>query len=95
MTQYYQISGAGYPIISPIMLDGFTTYEVGKEPKVLMDAFVAQEQIEAQAKVNAEAKTYLASTDWYIVRQAETGIVVPPDVIAGRAEARTKIVGDN
>lgn len=60
MTQYYQISGTGYPIISPIMLDGFTAYEVGKEPKVLMDAFTAQERIEAQIKAKQDRVTALS-----------------------------------
>jgi hypothetical protein len=46
----------------------------------------------AQAEVNATSKAYLASTDWYITRQAESGVEVPADVTTARAEAREAIV---
>lgn len=48
------------------------------------------EQIQAQ--VNAEARAYLTSTDWYIIRLQETGQAVPEDILTGRAEARASIV---
>ena len=35
---------------------------------------------------------YLASTDWYIVRRAETSEEVPSDIITARAAARDAIV---
>ena len=35
-----------------------------------------------------QALDYLTSTDWYIVRFAETGVEIPAGVIAKRAEAR-------
>ena len=49
-----------------------------------------QRESEAQARAKAaqEARAYLASTDWMIVRQAETGKPVPDDVLAKRAAAR-------
>jgi hypothetical protein len=34
---------------------------------------------------------YLASTDWYAVRFAETGQAIPEDVVTQRAEARARI----
>lgn len=34
------------------------------------------------------AISYLLSTDWYLIRKAETGADVPPDVLSLRAEAR-------
>jgi len=46
----------------------------------------------AQAETNATSQAYLASTDWYITRQAETGVAVPADVTTARAEAREAIV---
>ena len=46
-----------------------------------------------QQEVNAEALVYLASTDWYVVRQAETGVIIPAEIVTARAEARLKIVG--
>ena len=38
-----------------------------------------------------EAKSYLASTDWYVTREAETGKAIPDEVKAKRAEARDLI----
>ena len=46
----------------------------------------------AQAELNATSQAYLASTDWYITRQAESGVEVPADVTTARAEAREAIV---
>jgi len=48
--------------------------------------------VQIQYEVNAVALAYLASTDWLIIRQQETGTVVPPDITSARAEARSKIV---
>ena len=39
----------------------------------------------------AEAQTYLNKTDWYVVREADTGTAMPSDVKTKRAEARTTI----
>ena len=44
------------------------------------------EQLAEQAK--AEARAYLASTDWYYARLAETGQAVPDDVVAKRKASR-------
>jgi hypothetical protein len=45
-----------------------------------------------QQAINAEARAYLASTDWMIVRFAETGVAVPQSVLDARAAARVSIV---
>lgn len=45
-----------------------------------------------QAQTNAEARAYLLSTDWYVIRLQETGEPIPKDVLAGRAAARTRVV---
>ena len=47
---------------------------------------------EIQAETNATSQAYLASTDWYITRHAETGVAVPADVTTARAAARAAIV---
>jgi hypothetical protein len=44
------------------------------------------EQLAEQVK--AEARAYLNSTDWYVTRMAETGVAIPEDVLAKRAECR-------
>jgi hypothetical protein len=46
----------------------------------------------AQEVVNNESLQYLASTDWYITRHAETAVAVPADVTTARAAARAAIV---
>jgi SHS2 domain-containing protein len=45
-----------------------------------------------QARINAESLAYLESTDWYVVRFAETGIAIPDDIATARQEARDAIV---
>jgi len=52
----------------------------------------AEIAVNAQASINSESLTYLASTDWYITRQAETGVAVPADITTARADARLAIV---
>ena len=46
----------------------------------------------AQALVNSESLAYLASTDWYVTRQAETGAAIPQDILTARAESRVAII---
>ena len=46
----------------------------------------------AQEVTNVESMSYLASTDWYAIRYAETGVAVPSDVTTARAAARSAIV---
>lgn len=45
-----------------------------------------------QEAINKEALAYLASTDWMIVRELDSGIVCPAEVKQLRAEARAKVV---
>ena len=39
----------------------------------------------------AQARQYLADTDWYVIRDADTGQPVPEDVRTRRAEARDRL----
>jgi hypothetical protein len=55
---------------------------------ITAEARAAEELARSAAAARAEALAYLASTDWMVVRQAETGEAVPEDVLARRAEAR-------
>ncbi len=50
----------------------------------------SEEEIAAElaAHTKAEALAYLASTDWYLTRKAETGVEIPEEVSRLRAEAR-------
>ena len=40
---------------------------------------------------NHKARQYLADTDWYVTRKAETGKAIPDDVLTKREEARAKV----
>ena len=61
---------------------------------MLADSFTQRLEldIEDNTPTDAESLAYLASTDWYAIRQAETGLFVPPDVITNRKRAREAIV---
>ena len=48
----------------------------------------------AQDTLNKESRQYLASTDWYVVRNQETGEVIPQDILDARATARVSIVSE-
>tara|TARA_B100000085_G_scaffold254500_1_gene253679 strand:- start:388 stop:681 length:294 start_codon:yes stop_codon:yes gene_type:complete len=43
------------------------------------------------AMENYEARRYLAETDWYVTRKAETGKAIPDDIVTKRQEARDKV----
>lgn len=47
-------------------------------------------QIDAERK-NAEARKFLAETDWYVTRFAETGVAIPTEVIEARQQARASV----
>jgi hypothetical protein len=38
-----------------------------------------------------ELQSYLSSTDWYAIRQADEGTPIPPEIKTKRAEARIEI----
>jgi hypothetical protein len=40
-----------------------------------------------------DARAFLAATDWLIVRRAETGTEVPPNIVQARAKARHVLSG--
>lgn len=46
----------------------------------------------AQQKQNEESRSYLSSTDWYVIRQQETGVAIPQDILDARQAARSSIV---
>lgn len=48
--------------------------------------------VNPQIQINTDALAYLAATDWYVVRLAETGTIIPPNISAARQTAREAIV---
>lgn len=66
-----------------------------KEVKLRAEYSVEIEDISAQVeqeRINAEALAYLASSDWYILREIDAGVPCPAEVKAERAAARARIV---
>lgn len=45
-----------------------------------------------QDRVNSEALAFLQSSDWIVIRNQETGLAIPQEILTARAEARAKIV---
>jgi hypothetical protein len=43
---------------------------------------------------NEQARDYLKETDWYIIRNIETGVAIPADVLTERAKARADVVAE-
>lgn len=52
----------------------------------------AEAQYAEECKTNDGARAYLAATDWYVIREQETGEPTPPSILAERAAARLKVV---
>ena len=50
---------------------------------------IANNQVSSQ---NYDARKYLADTDWYVTRKAETGKAIPDDILTKRQEAREKVI---
>lgn len=48
-------------------------------------------QVEQQ-KINEESLAYLASTDWMIIRETETGVPCPAEIKQARQAARDRII---
>ena len=48
-------------------------------------------QAELDARKTQEARSYLASTDWYVTRRMETGKEIPIEISKAREQARTQI----
>jgi len=66
-----------------------------KEVKLKAEYTIEIEDISAQVeqeRINAEALAYLASSDWYILREIDAGVPCPAEVKAERAAARARIV---
>ena len=58
---------------------------------VTADMKVANAAAAAQQAGNAVQQAYLASTDWLVLRQLETGKAVPLELAALRQAARAKV----
>lgn len=63
-----------------------TNDDVPEDQKIILtDEQIAQTE---RAVLRRSAKAYLKETDWYVTRFAETGVVIPEEVVNKRAQAR-------
>lgn len=68
------------------------TQEIDEPPYVVItDKPAWMVAAAAQQKKNTESQAYLDSTDWYVVRFAETGVAIPADITTARAAARASV----
>ena len=81
---------ANLPVIIPAV-PAITHKEVKLRAEYTIEIIDITAQVE-QEKTNAEALAYLASTDWMVIREMDSGVVCPADIKAARAAARAKIV---
>jgi len=51
----------------------------------------AAEEVAKQEVANKDHRTYLKETDWYVVRNTETGVAIPADISTKRQAAREAI----
>lgn len=66
-----------------------TIEDMGEYYAVVKIPEPSEEEIK-QARIS-ELEAYLLSTDWYAIRESETGIDIPTDVKQARADARAEI----
>ena len=83
--------GTAYDVREEVTIEALGALASGitKEAVPFTDAEIAAN---AQAELNATSQAYLDSTDWYITRFLETGVVIPTDVTTAREAAREAIV---
>lgn len=62
-----------------------------KAKAITQKEVAAREAAEEQRRVNDEARAYLRETDWYVIRNADTGWPVPDDIWQLRQEARKAV----
>jgi hypothetical protein len=73
---YYQFDGEG----TPAWAAGMTPTEV-----------ITKAPIDPQLAINAKAQAYLDSTDWMVLRQADSGEAMHNSIKDARAAARLEI----
>ena len=57
-----------------------------------IESYIQFIQTDAPTQASVDALMYLAETDWYVVRKAETGKEIPQEVLDKRAAAREAVM---
>jgi hypothetical protein len=68
-----------------------TEHDLTAEQVDEVEAYITSVAPDPVAQTNMESLMYLADTDWYVVREFETGVEVPTEVLTKRAAARLAI----
>ena len=93
-TYVIQLNGCGYHCTdsSGIKKDEVAAY-LAEHPEALVPEPAPPAPTPEQLKEReiAEKLAYLASTDWYVVRFAETGVAIPVEITTARSAARARI----
>ena len=74
------------------LLEGQSQGKIISADKNGFPAHADPEPVDPQIQINAEARAYLANTDWYVIRHQETGQEIPAEILTKRQEARDSIV---
>jgi|APSaa5957512535_1039671.scaffolds.fasta_scaffold39308_3 hypothetical protein len=69
-----------------------TSTEYNVTPTNLNNAIKIEEVKEVQEVANQEARQYLASTDWFLLRELDGGTTMTAEMKQLRAAARTKVI---
>lgn len=80
---------------TPAVYSDFIPAKTQKEVKLKQEYYCEIIDVTAQVnqeKINQESLKYLADTDWYIIREVDSGVQCPPDIKQARAEARARVV---
>jgi len=67
-------------------------YAPGVDETTIKPVSLAAIQASQLKQINDEARRYLSETDWYVIRQQETGVEIPVDILTERQAARNRIV---
>jgi hypothetical protein len=73
---------------------GDEDHELTEEQVQEVEAFITTIDSDPVAQTNMESLQYLAETDWYVIRNQETGVAIPTEVLTKRQTAREAIQND-
>jgi hypothetical protein len=81
----------GYTDTRQIESDGDVRVEYFYPCEYEIEVIDITQSYQAQ-KESEEAKAYLLSTDWYIIREMDSGVPCPSEIKQLRAQARLKVI---
>jgi maltodextrin utilization protein YvdJ len=73
---------------------GNEDHELTDEQVQEVEAFIATIESDPVAQTNMESLQYLVETDWYVIRNQETGVIIPNEILTKRQAAREAIQND-